>query len=160
MSPEEATTLLARIQRLEDRAAILEVLAAYGQALDYGDVEALLDCFTPDAVRETRRPDGSVNRWTGEAGTETFARTHTHAPELYHKHVVVDTLLTLDGDEADAVSYMFRFEPRPDGPSFIWGMGRYLDHLQRGADGRWRISHRVAEIEDQWEGRSVLRGTD
>jgi ketosteroid isomerase-like protein len=159
MSQEDLNTLSARLRALEDRNAILDTLSRYSHALDYGDVAQLKDCFTSDTVRETWRPDGSVNRWEGAAGTEAFAIGHSHAPENYHKHVVTNSLIDLHGDTADVASYMFRFEPRKGQPSFIWGMGRYLDTMRREPDGRWRIVHRVAQIEDHWDGRSVLTGS-
>ncbi|WP_077000932.1 nuclear transport factor 2 family protein [Variovorax sp. KK3] len=157
MSQNELAALSARVQALEDRNAILDTLMQYGHALDYGDVERLMDCFTEDAVRETRRPDGTVNRWQGVAGTREFATTHTHAPDKYHKHLVLNSAVDLHGDTADVVSYMFRFdadEAADGGKSFVWGMGRYVDTMQRGPDGRWRIRLRVTFIEDDWPGRS------
>jgi hypothetical protein len=158
MSENELEDLKARIQAIEDRNAILDTLKQYGHALDYGDFDRLTDCFTADTVRETRRLDGSVNRWEGAAGTVDFATRHSHAPDLYHKHLVLNSLIELHGDTADVVSYMFRFDPREDEPSFVWGMGRYLDTMRRDSDGRWRILRRVSEIEDQWPGRFALTG--
>lgn len=158
MTTDRLAALEARLQELEDRNAILDTLRQYGHALDYGDFDRLVDCFTSDAVRETRRLDGSVNRWEGEAGTIDFATRHSHAPELYHKHLVLNSMIDLQGDTADVVSYMFRFDPRDDEPSFVWGMGRYLDTMRRDPDGRWRILRRVSEIEDQWPGRFALKG--
>jgi ketosteroid isomerase-like protein len=152
--------LTARVQELEDRHAILDTLTQYGHALDYGDFDRLVDCFTDDAVRETRRPDGTVNRWVGREGTIDFATRHSHAPELYHKHLVLNSRIELDGDTAEVQSYMFRFDPRDGEPSFLWGMGRYLDTMRRDPDGRWRIQRRVSEVEDQWPGRFVLKGHD
>lgn len=160
MSEEELAALKARVQDLEDRNAILNTLMQYGHALDYGDFDRLVDVFTKDAVRENRRPDGSVHRWVGLEGTIDFAKRHSHAPEIYHKHLVFNSIITLHGDTADVVSYMFRFDPGDGKPSFIWGMGRYLDKMRREPDGRWRIAHRVSEIEDQWPGRFVLKGHD
>ena len=158
MSQDEFAELKARVQALEDRNAILDTLRQYGHALDYGDFDRLTDCFTADTVRETKRLDGSVNRWEGVDGTIDFATRHSHAPELYHKHLVLNSLIELHGDTADVVSYMFRFDPRKDEPSFVWGMGRYLDTMRRDPDGRWRIFRRVSEIEDQWPGRFALTG--
>lgn len=154
MSLDEIAVLEARVRALEDRSAILETLKEYGQALDYGDVERLVDCFTQDAVRETHRPDGTVNRWEGTAGTREFATTHTHAPDKYHKHLVLNSTVKVQGDTADVVSYMFRFDAAAGDKSYIWGMGKYVDRMQRGADGRWRIALRVTFIEDDWPGRS------
>lgn len=154
MSQDDLAALLARVQALEDRNAILDTLMKYGHALDYGDVSRLMDCFTDDAVRETRRPDGTVNRWQGAAGTREFATTHTHAPHKYHKHLVLNSSVEIHGDTAEVVSYMFRFDADKDSKSFVWGMGRYVDTMRRGADGRWRIRLRVTFIEDDWPGRS------
>jgi ketosteroid isomerase-like protein len=154
MAQDEFASLKARLQALEDRNAILDTLMRYGNALDYGDVDALVDCFTEDTVRETRRPDGQVNRWEGGAGTRDFAMTHTHAPDKYHKHLIHNSLITLHGDTADVVSYMFRFDAGEGQKSYVWGMGRYLDKMRRDPDGRWRISERVTFIEDDWPGRS------
>jgi ketosteroid isomerase-like protein len=158
MSEEDLVALRTRVQALEDRNAILDTLKQYGHALDYGDCDRLADCFTADTVRETRRPDGSVNRWEGTAGTIDFASRHSHAPEIFHKHLVLNSLIELHGDIADVVSYMFRFDPRDAEPSFVWGMGRYLDTMRREPDGKWRIVRRISEIEDQWPGRFVLKG--
>ncbi|CAN5315671.1 hypothetical protein BH11ACT4_BH11ACT4_24970 [soil metagenome] len=160
MSDEELEALMARVQDLEDRNAILDTLAQYGHSLDYGDFDKLVDCFTHDAVRENRRPDGSVNRWVGREGTLDFARRHSHAPELYHKHLVLNSRIQLHGDTADVQSYMFRFDAGDGERSYVWGLGRYIDTMRREPDGRWRIAHRVSEIEDQWPGRFVLKGHD
>ncbi|VTU25981.1 hypothetical protein H4CHR_01704 [Variovorax sp. PBS-H4] len=154
MSQDDLAALKARVQELEDRNAILDTLMRYGSALDYGDVDRLVDCFTEDTVRETRRPDGTVNRWEGGAGTREFATTHSHAPDKYHKHLVLNSLVELHGDTANVESYMFRFDASDGERSFVWGMGRYLDTMRRDPDGRWRIMRRVTYIEDEWPGRS------
>jgi ketosteroid isomerase-like protein len=154
MSDDNIAAFKARLQALEDRTAILDTLTAYGHALDYGDVEKLVDCFTHDAVRETWRPDGTVNRWEGADGTREFATTHTHAPDKYHKHLVLNSVVQVHGDTADVTSYMFRFDAGDGEKSYVWGMGRYVDKMRRGPDGRWRIARRVTYIEDLWPGRS------
>lgn len=154
MPQDELASLTARLQALEDRQAILDTLMQYGLALDYGDVDRLVDCFTEDTVRETRRPDGTVHRWEGGAGTREFAMTHTHAPDKYHKHLIHNSLIELRGDTAEVVSYMFRFDANDGERSSVWGMGRYVDTMRRDPDGRWRIRRRVTYIEDDWPGRS------
>jgi ketosteroid isomerase-like protein len=154
MTQQELAALQARLQAIEDRNAILDTLMRYGNALDYGDVERLVDCFTEDAVRETWRPDGTCNRWEGAAGTREFAMTHSHAPEKYHKHLILNTIVELYGDAAEVDSYMFRFDAGSGDKSYVWGFGRYLDSMRRDADGRWRIHKRVTHIEDDWHGRS------
>ena len=154
MPQDDFAALEARLQALEDRNAILDTLKRYGRAVDYGEVDRLMDCFTDDAVREIRRPDGTVNKWEAVAGTRDFATSHSHAPDKYHKHLVLNSLIELHGDTADVDSYMFRFDAGDGEKSFVWGMGRNLDKMRRDPDGRWRIMRRVTYIEDQWPGRS------
>lgn len=154
MTQQEFAAIQDRLQAIEDRNAILDTLMRYGNALDYGDVERLVDCFTEDAVRETWRPDGTCNRWEGAAGTREFAMTHSHAPDKYHKHLILNSVVELHGDAAEVDSYMFRVDAGNGDKSYVWGFGRYLDSMQRCADGRWRIHKRVTRIEDDWPGRS------
>ena len=52
--------LAARLQRLEDDAAIRETLYAYGSALDYGDRERFLGCFTTDTTNIAATIDGDT----------------------------------------------------------------------------------------------------
>ena len=89
----------------------------------------------------------TVNRWEGGAGTREFAMTHTHAPDKYHKHLVLNILVELHGDTASVSSYMFRFDASNGEKSYVWGMGRYLDTMRRDPDGRWRIRSRYPDIE-------------
>jgi hypothetical protein len=57
MSDRTIDDLVARLRRLEDEAAVQATLYAYGAALDYGDRDQFLRCFTPDAHYEVlRRP--------------------------------------------------------------------------------------------------------
>lgn len=154
MSQQDLAALNERLKALEDRNAILDTLMHYGNALDYGDVDRLVDCFTDDAVRETWRPDGTCNRWEGADGTRDFAMNHSHAPDKYHKHLILNSIVELRGDMADVRSYMFRFDAGAGDKSYVWGFGRYLDTMRRDADGRWRILKRVTYIEDDWPGRS------
>ena len=41
---------------------------------------------------------------------------HSHAPEAFHKHVIVDPRVRLNGDEATAESYFSRLNDSPEGP--------------------------------------------
>ena len=49
MSDPSVAALAERVARLEDERAVLATIYAYGSALDYGDRDVFLDCFTPDA---------------------------------------------------------------------------------------------------------------
>src|SRR2546428_10547563 len=141
-----------RLQALEDERAILETLYQYGHAMDYGPDADFVDCFTPDGlwdVRMRKLPDGSFQcKGHGEIQESLAGQTAVRAPALYAKHFVMDPRIVVTGDEAYVQSYFLRVEPRDAAPTQIVASGRYVDHLVRCDDGRWRFTERIAEIDD------------
>jgi ketosteroid isomerase-like protein len=135
----------ARLALLEDEREILRTLHAYGSSIDYGDEARWIDCWLPDAVLSWPSP-----RYDGPfAGHDRLRQAflgHTHAPDFFHKHFVVDPQIEIDGDTAHVQSYYARLDTGDDGP-YIRGYGRYLDVLLRCDDGRWRFQERRAESE-------------
>lgn len=135
-------TLEERVQRLEDERAIAHVLHTYGYGLDYGLEDEYVDCWTEDAVLDW--PNHPL--YCGRPAIAAAFAAHTHAPDKWHKHVVVDARVEVDGEHARAESYFMRLDTSDGGP-YIRSFGRYRDRLVRGADGRWRFSERRAEAE-------------
>jgi ketosteroid isomerase-like protein len=135
--------LAARVRRLEDEREILRTLYAYAHSIDYGDEPLFLDCWADDARLEWPWKDPIVGK---AALTETF-RAHTHAPAVYHKHLMVEPRIEVDGDEASVVSLYSRFDRDEHHEPYVRSFGRYLDTLKRCQDGRWRFTSRRAENE-------------
>lgn len=135
-------SLEERVQRLEDEQAILDTLYAYGHGLDYGLEDAWIDCWTPQA--ELDWPGRPFMR--GHAQLREGFRAHTHAPQVFHKHIVVEPVITITGDSATVDSMFARLDRYPGGPG-IRAFGRYRDTLVRCADGRWRFTARYPEVE-------------
>ena len=151
MAEPSANDLAERLARLEDERAIVATLYAYGSAIDYGDRERFLDCFTPDAdyvVTMRLNPDGGF-RFRGRDELGAYFDSHTHAPAAYHKHVTSNPSVSCDGATASATSYFLRVDAAPaSGPAVVLASGRYVDELARGADGRWRMRSRRCEVEN------------
>jgi hypothetical protein len=146
----DPTNLAARLALLEDEKAIVATLYAYGTALDYGDRDLFLGCFTADAeytVDLRLNPEGGF-ACRGHGELTTYFDGHTHAPAAWHKHVTVNPMVVCDGDTARATSYILRVDPAPgSGPATVLGSGRYVDTLVRDG-GRWRIRTRRCEVEN------------
>ena len=131
-----------RLGRLEDEREILRTLHTYGHSIDYGDEAAFVDCFLPDGVLHwpNRGP------MTGSEEIRTAFRQHSHAPEFYHKHLLIEPLISLSGDYATVQSMFARLDTYDAVPE-IFVYGRYRDDLARCADGRWRFRSRYADVE-------------
>jgi hypothetical protein len=155
---EELAALARRVRRLEDEREILRVLSAYGSAVDYGDAERFVACFTADGVLELSRPksDQVAVRAAGPEELAAFAHSHSRAPQQWHKHLVLETDLEIDGEEARATSYYVLLQDHERVP-VVRSFGRYVDRLVR-TDERWAIARRRAEVEAALAGLPKLIG--
>ena len=155
--------LEARLAALEAEKAVLATLYQYGHSIDYGLRSNWLDCFAEDGTFElkyTQPPSARVAdrgygertaegyRFAGRAALTDFIEHHTHAPNAWHKHFLVEPRITIgaDGRTATAASYFARLDDR-NGERIILAFGRYLDELTLHDDGKWRFTRRTAEIE-------------
>jgi hypothetical protein len=124
-----------------DRLEIDEVLTRYATAIDTQQYDLLDGVFTPDAdcdyevVGGFRGDRAAFKAWLAEVmGFFEF-----------HMHYVTNRSVTLDGDTATAVSYLYNpcVLKGGDGEVLTEG-GRYHDRLVRTPDG-WRIATRREE---------------
>src|SRR4029077_19266538 len=99
-------------------------------SIDYGREAQWIDCFTPDAVWEVRRPGEKTWRYEGHEALTKFIPTHPRAPEDWLKHLNLEPQITISGDRAEVESYVVRIDEHPTGP-YIQVFGRYLDTLVR-----------------------------
>lgn len=136
--------LQARLALLEHEREIVRTLHAYGHAIDYGDEDGWVDCFAEDGMFDVR---GRIQHFVrGREELRRFIVRHTRAPDAWHKHFMVEPLVVLEDGFATCSSY-FTVLRDLDGVPVVGVFGRYLDRLVPEADGRWRFTERVAEVE-------------
>ena len=123
------------LRDLSDRAAITEVLHAYCRALDEMDLAAIPALFTAECVVSY----GPRLESRGAARlAEDLARLWRWRRTSHH---LSNVSVTLDGDRAEAISYVIAWHEAPDGGTATL-FGQYRDRLVRMAEG-WRIAERV-----------------
>jgi uncharacterized protein (TIGR02246 family) len=128
-------TLEERIQLLEDRAEIQDLVARYFKVTDDDNELALADCFTQDARFIATGFDGG----TGREGVVAFlkaARSNmqqtVHTPHYVH--------IDFKGADSADGTVMAHLEIGIGGTT-VYGAVRYLDSYAR-EDGKWRIAKR------------------
>jgi uncharacterized protein (TIGR02246 family) len=130
---------------LEDRLAISDLFVRYTTALDRGDVETIVDCFTPDGSLDSP----AVGRHSGHAAirafAERFARFHERGAQL--RHVISNLAVAIDGDHARATCYLLNILTR-NGKSELLAPGRYECELVK-AQGQWRFQRRVVILDHE-----------
>jgi hypothetical protein len=90
-------SLAERVRLLEDEREILRSLFQHAHALDSGDEDQFLDCFTSTGAWVI---PGARRQFKGAVGLRQFFANHTHAPDLQHKHLILTPLVAPHGDEA------------------------------------------------------------
>jgi uncharacterized protein (TIGR02246 family) len=123
---------------IEDRFAINDLFVRYTTALDAGDVEMIVACFTEDGVLESPM----IGEYAGRAGirafSERFAAMHQRGVQL--RHVISNLAMTVNGDIAHATCYLTNIVTI-DARCQLMPPGRYECELRR-VDGDWLFRRR------------------
>ena len=136
-----------------DQIAIREVSARYAWALDTGDVEGFVSCFTRGGTLVWDAFEAPM-RWQGADALRDFATFFRDQPATAgRQHHITHMVLEPDGDGAVGKAYVAVALRQGDGPHLLNVMGWYEDRFAQ-EDGQWRIASRT--IRD-WSG-PVLAG--
>ena len=124
---------------LEDRAAIHDLFTRYCCALDNGEVETVVDCFTADAVLKSPVIDIS-----GRDEVRAFACRFAaqRAAGTQFRHMVSNIAVTITGNRAAANAYLLVLISK-DGSHRSLPPGRYACELIKEESGQWRFSRRI-----------------
>jgi uncharacterized protein (TIGR02246 family) len=128
---------------VEDRFAINDLFVRYTTALDAGDVETIVACFTEDGALESP----AVGKYSGRDGirafSERFAAMHRRGVQL--RHVISNLAMTVDGANAHATCYLTNIITL-DGKSELMPPGRYECALRK-VDGAWLFQNRLVILD-------------
>jgi uncharacterized protein (TIGR02246 family) len=132
---------------VEDRFAIHDLFVRYTTALDAGDVDTIVGCFTEDGALESP----VVGKYAGRDGirafSERFASLHRRGVQL--RHVISNLAISVNGDTARATCYLTNIVTF-DGKSQLMPPGRYECDLRK-RDGVWLFQNRLVILDAPFE---------
>jgi hypothetical protein len=119
---------------VSDRDEIVDVLVRYATGIDQRDWALFRTCFTDDCALDY----GDIGTWhSADAVTQFMAKSHS-GPSV---HRLTNFVVTVDGDTAEARTYVDAVVLGPGGWGGAHTIGIYDDRLTRTSAG-WRIASR------------------
>jgi 3-phenylpropionate/cinnamic acid dioxygenase small subunit len=120
----------------EDHQDIFDLLVRYATGIDRRDWPLFRTVFTDDCELDY----GEIGTWKGlDAVAEFMEQVHAMAGHTLHR--LSNQAITVDGDKAEARTYIDGLIMMADNTSGVNAIGYYDDDIVRTADG-WRIARR------------------
>jgi ketosteroid isomerase-like protein len=131
-------TLEQRVQQLEERQALQDVITAYLIAVDdRADVDAVLNCFSKDPVFDMTGID--FPRLEGRKALREFF-TDTFNGMTHHAHYATNfSLDRLEGDEAACRTHVIGLGVTREGGDIRIYLQYHLNFVREA--GEWKISN-------------------
>jgi len=133
-----------------DYEDIRQLLARYNLAIDLGDADGWVACFTPEGVFEcTGVPEDSPfgGRHEGAEALRAYAVRHFGVAKGRARHW--NWNLAIDGDSATATMQCYMLNLSAGAPGTIKGStGIYRDQLAK-VDGHWLFTQRHVRVDPQ-----------
>ncbi|MEV0809913.1 nuclear transport factor 2 family protein [Micromonospora sp. NPDC050200] len=149
------TNLQRRVQDLEDRLALMQIIASYGPAVDSGSPSPAARLWTENGVYDTypavlHGREAIADMVTGELHQQLIHSGAAHLQGLPH--------LEVDGDRAVATAYSQLVLRDEATDSYrVWRTGVNRWEFTRTPHG-WQVTHRVnRQLDGSAEARDLLR---
>lgn len=128
----------ARLQRLEDRSELADLLSSYGRLVDDRDFAGLAELFTSDAEFESAQ-----GRSSGKQAVIDYYRERTaqFGPTYHYPH---SQEISWTGPDA-ATGVVCAHAELAIGADTVWIALRYHDRYRR-EDQRWRFAERAVRF--------------
>jgi SnoaL-like domain len=140
---DRLTALERRIQRLEDEVAVLRLVNSWGPAVDTGSSEAAATLWREDGVLES-----DLSHLQGPSAV--FAMVESDGQQALITqgcaHVQSAPIVSIDGDEAQAVTYSQVYLHSDEGHA-VWRVSANLWQFGRTPVG-WRVTRRTNRVID------------
>lgn len=123
-----------QVQMWVDKCALTELVAKLSAAVDRGDKDAIVDCYT-----EQSYDDHGVFKGSGSEFAEMICAPAGHAERLRMHHLIGQSVFDVDDDEAWGETFFVMHALVDD--KVTTGYGRYIDYFRR-IDGAWKLCYR------------------
>ncbi len=138
---------------IRDRVALGDLLARYAWALDTGDVDGFVACFTPDAV-VVEEVFEDPDRWEGHASIRRLAEHYRSVPDFPgRQHHLSQPLIEGNARHCTIRSFVFVTECRGEPPYIVRFAGYYEDRAVK-VRGKWLFKERIVRL---WDGPVLAR---
>ena len=128
---------------LSIRLAIEDLNAAFAHHLDHGDIDALVDLFTADALYTH-----GARKSRGRTEIEALFRNRVAKGPRTSRHVYSGLRIEIESEtEATGASVCLSFaaDGLPPLPAKPFLVADFIDRYRRDVDGRWRFAERHIE---------------
>jgi hypothetical protein len=145
--------LQMRLSRLEDQAAITQLILSYGPAADAGLASFAGQLWLEDGIYDW---DAKGEAYQGCTGVEAMLESDGHQGLMARgvAHFGGPPVIDIDGDQATALNYSLIM--RNEGDRFyLWRVSGVRWDLER-VDSRWRVRRRSNRLLDASGGGSRM----
>ena len=124
---------------------INDLFVRYTTALDAGEVDTIVGCFTEDGALESPVVGVHAGQAAIRGFAERFARFRERGSQL--RHFISNLAVQVDGDTARATCYLLNVITR-DGKTEVMAPGRYDCQLVK-LNGEWLFKHRLVMLDGE-----------